>query len=315
MASSSHFRFTSKYCFLTYPHCPITPQEFMPFLRCKFDNYAVFFIAIISELHEDGSPHIHALVQCDKRPFVRNPANFDFGCYHPNIQPARDSKAVLDYISKSGTPLIWGEFKRNRVSPSKRDERWRNIINTSTSKEEYLSAIKDAFPQEWATRLQWLEYSADKLFPPVQEPYVSPYPDISCPEELSAWMDENLYLVSIEGYQLVHPELYKDDVISNLDYMDDYTRNHQGEPDLAPYMSADQRERVRRPGHGRWDSIITSTGGLTLPHTMNMPSTTSLTISPSNSALIGSNSSEARRTTPSTPSTAGKGKSKVESPP
>nr|AFD63082.1 replication associated protein [Tobacco yellow dwarf virus-A] len=189
------FRLQTKYVFLTYPRCSSSAENLRDFLWDKLSSFAIFFIAIATELHQDGTPHLHCLIQLDKRSNIRDPSFFDLEGNHPNIQPAKNSEQVLEYISKDGNVITKGEFKKHRVSPSKSDERWRTIIQTATSKEEYLDMIKDEFPHEWATKLQWLEYSANKLFPPQPEIYQSTFTeeDLQCHEDLQLWRDQHLY--------------------------------------------------------------------------------------------------------------------------
>ncbi|AFD63066.1 replication associated protein [Chickpea yellows virus] len=197
---SPSFRLQTKYVFLTYPHCSSSAEGLRDFLWDKLSRFAIFFIAIATELLP---AHLHCLLQLDKRSNIRDPSFFDFEGNHPNIQPAKNSEQVLDYISKDENVITKGEFRKHKVSPTKTDERWRNIINTATSKEEYLGMIKEEFPHEWATKLQWLEYSANKLFPEIEPPYQSPFTSCSlqCHEKITDWLNRDLYL---EPEQLRH---------------------------------------------------------------------------------------------------------------
>ncbi|AIW42777.1 replication-associated protein [Chickpea yellow dwarf virus] len=207
--NNNSFRLQTKYVFLTYPHSSSTAENLRDFLWSKLTSLAIFFIAIATELHQDGSPHLHCLIQLDKRCDIRDPSFFDFEGNHPNIQPAKNSKQVLEYISKDGNIITRGDFRNHRVSPTKSDERWRTIIQTATSKEEYLEMIKQEFPHEWATKLHWLEYSASKLFPDIEPPYQSPFPDefLHCHEEITEWLNRDLY-VEPEQLQLRRRSLY-----------------------------------------------------------------------------------------------------------
>nr|AFD63091.1 RepA protein [Tobacco yellow dwarf virus-A] len=283
------FRLQTKYVFLTYPRCSSSAENLRDFLWDKLSRFAIFFIAIATELHQDGTPHLHCLIQLDKRSNIRDPSFFDLGGNHPNIQPAKNSEQVLEYISKDGNVITKGEFKKHRVSPSKSDERWRTIIQTATSKEEYLDMIKDEFPHEWATKLQWLEYSANKLFPPQPEIYHSPFrsEDLRCHEDLANWRDEHLYHVSIDAYTYIHPVPY-DQALSDLEWMADLTRTREGlEPDTPRSTSADLP--VRQLGPEASEDTITGMGPSTSLSMMTTRPTTSSTTSPSNSSHYGSN--------------------------
>nr|AGT45476.1 RepA [Tobacco yellow dwarf virus-A] len=285
------FRLQTKYVFLTYPRCSSSAENLRDFLWDKLSRFAIFFIAIATELHQDGTPHLHCLIQLDKRSNIRDPSFFDLEGNHPNIQPAKNSEQVLEYISKDGNVITKGEFKKHRVSPSKSDERWRTIIQTATSKEEYLDMIKDEFPHEWATKLQWLEYSANKLFPPQPEIYQSTFTeeDLQCHEDLQLWRDQHLYHVSVDAYRLIH-NVTLVEATSDLVWMDDISRNLEGlEPGSPPSTSADQVVPVRPLGPEASEDTITGMGPSTSLSMMTTRPTTSSTTSPSNSSHSGSN--------------------------
>nr|QFU95484.1 RepA [Chickpea chlorotic dwarf virus] len=292
-SSNKSFRFQSKYVFLTYPKCSSQRDDLLEFLWEKLTPFLIYFIAVATELHQDGSTHYHALIQLDKKPWIRDPSFFDFEGNHPNIQPARDSKQVLDYISKDGDIKTRGDFKNHKVSPRKSDARWRTIIQTATSKEEYLDMIKEEFPHEWATKLQWLEYSANKLFPPQPEPYVSPFSssELRCHEDLANWRDQHLYHVSIDAYTYIHPVSYQQ-AQSDLEWMADVTRNLEGmNPGSGSHPSTSADQVVPERPHGpeaSGDTTIGTVPSISQP-TTTMPPTTSSTTSPSNSSHYGSN--------------------------
>nr|AGT45400.1 RepA [Chickpea chlorotic dwarf virus] len=290
-SANRNFRFQSKYVFLTYPKCSSQRDALFEFLWEKLTPFLIFFLGVATELHQDGTTHYHALVQLDKRPHIRDPSFFDFEGNHPNIQPARNSKQVLDYISKDGDIKTRGDFRDHKVSPSKSDARWRTIIQTATSKEEYLDMIKEEFPHEWATKLQWLEYSANKLFPPQPEPYVSPFTesDLRCHEDLASWRDTHLYHVSIDAYTFIHPVSYQQ-AQSDLEWMADVTRNLEGlDSESPPSTSADQLVPERPPGQEVSGDTTTGTAPSTSPTTTSTPRTISLTTSPSSSSHCGNN--------------------------
>jgi hypothetical protein len=259
--NSSSFRLQTKYIFLTYPHCDVPKEHLLEFLWNKLTSFVILFIAVSTEHHEDGSPHLHCLVQLDKKPNIRFPDYFDIANHHPNIQPARNSKQVLDYISKDGNIITRGDFKEHRVSPSKKDDRWRDIVRTATSREHFLEMIKDQFPYDWATKLHWLEYSASKLFPIIEPPYVHPFPDspLLCHENIESWVNEELYLVSIDAYQHLHTVSYNE-AFQNLNWMDNFTRNMRTPTEEESHStSVDQPGQERPPGPEASDDTTTST--------------------------------------------------------
>nr|AFD63035.1 RepA protein [Chickpea chlorosis virus-E]AFD63040.1 RepA protein [Chickpea chlorosis virus-E] len=296
MPSSStrqnNFRLQTKYVFLTYPHCSSTATSLRDFLWEKLSRFAIFFIAVATELHQDGTPHLHCLLQLDKRGDIRDPSFFDFEGNHPNIQPAKNSEQVLDYISKDGNVITRGDFRKHKVSPTKHDERWRNIIQTATTKEEYLGMIRDQFPHEWATKLQWLEYSANKLFPDIEPPYENPFSpiDLQCHEEIQEWLNRDLYVVSVDAYTLIHPNINYQTATEDLIWMDHFTRNpNNSNTEGTPSTSADQLVPERPAGLAVSEDTTTLTEEWTSPRTTLRPPTISSTTSPSSSAQTGSN--------------------------
>ena len=123
MASSSapRFRVYSKYLFLTYPQCTLEPQYALDSLRTLLNKYEPLYIAAVRELHEDGSPHLHVLVQNKLRASITNPNALNlrmdtspFSIFHPNIQAAKDCNQVRDYITKEvdsdANTAEWGTF-------------------------------------------------------------------------------------------------------------------------------------------------------------------------------------------------------------
>lgn len=75
------------------------------------------FIRVVRELHEDGSPRLHVLIQLERRAQVTNTRLFDLRSsiasivFHPNIQCAKSSSDVKAYIEKEGDYINWGEFQ------------------------------------------------------------------------------------------------------------------------------------------------------------------------------------------------------------
>lgn len=85
--------------FLTYPQCTATKERCLEFLQEKKIQEAV----VAEELHEDGTPHLHAYVKLDTGVVLKQaPTFFDFDGFHGNYQPARSWRAVQEYVKKDG---------------------------------------------------------------------------------------------------------------------------------------------------------------------------------------------------------------------
>ena len=90
--------YNGKRFFLTYPRCEHTKEELLAFLSEKAE---VSHYTICRELHEDGTPHLHACVEF--LDVQRHPvAWLDFDGKHPNKQDPRKWVACVKYCKKGG---------------------------------------------------------------------------------------------------------------------------------------------------------------------------------------------------------------------
>lgn len=88
--------------FLTYPQCTATKEELLAALP-SFSTHPVVEWVICRELHEDGSPHLHAFVKFGAKIFLDRAMNkFDFMGYHGNYQVAKSWAACSRYAKKDG---------------------------------------------------------------------------------------------------------------------------------------------------------------------------------------------------------------------
>lgn len=71
------FRINVKNIFLTYPRCSLTNdnalEQLLPICLPSIKK----FIQVAWELHEDGSPHLHVLIQLESRAHITNKRLFD----------------------------------------------------------------------------------------------------------------------------------------------------------------------------------------------------------------------------------------------
>nr|WKU84283.1 repA protein [Melinis repens associated virus] len=286
---SSRFYFQNSNVFLTYSRCPLEPEVVGSNLKNLLSAYAVSFVAVNRELHQDGTPHIHALAQTNQRIYTSDTGFFDILGFHPNIQGTRNCKAVLAYISKySLGEFRWGTFRargaraptaraegavqadagssnnsrpaadsepgsggsgpiRHRRAPRQpmKDEVMASILRRCSSRQEYLNEVKKCFPYDFCVRLQAWEYAAQKLYPDPPSAYEPPFPDslFRCHETLSDWVRDNVYQVTPEVYQLLHPHA---DAEAELRWLHDTC--FESRCDRAPSTSAAQQGQGRQHG-------------------------------------------------------------------
>lgn len=96
---TSNFRINAKQFFLTYPKCDIKKEDFLTL--CP-NNKSIVEYCIAEEKHEDGSPHLHAILKYSYKLNITNNGHFDINGFHPNIQSVKSWKNSLAYICKDG---------------------------------------------------------------------------------------------------------------------------------------------------------------------------------------------------------------------
>lgn len=95
-----NFRINTQNLFLTYSRCDITREDLCLALKGLCPNWR--YILVAEEKHEDGAPHLHAVVQMKARKDIINPRFFDIRTFHPKIESCKDVSASIDYVKKDG---------------------------------------------------------------------------------------------------------------------------------------------------------------------------------------------------------------------
>ncbi|AAA47830.1 34.94 kDa orf [Sugarcane streak virus - [Natal]] len=302
---SRRFKHRNVNTFLTYSRCPLEPEAVGLHIWSLIAHWTPVYVLSVRETHEDGGYHIHVLAQSAKPVYTTDSGFFDIDGFHPNIQSAKSANKVRAYAMKN--PVTYWErgtfiprktsFLGDSTEPNSKkqskDDIVRDIIEHSTNKQEYLSMIQKALPYEWATKLQYFEYSANKLFPDIQEIYTSPFPQstpaLLDPTAINTWLENNLYQVSPSAYMLANPScLTLEEATSDLIWMHETSRT------LIPTgssacTSSGQQEQASPPGPGAWEDIITGRTTSTGPPTTRTQNTTSSTTYPSSTVHAGSN--------------------------
>lgn len=164
------FRFNAKTAFLTYPQCDAPKEELLEHLKTL--PVPPVYVIVSRELHEDGQPHLHAVV-CWNTKVNRDGSMFTFGAFNGNIQPARSVIKCIDYVKKDGDYIEYG------VSPDKKAA-WTDVFQ-ATTKKEFWEKMVDLSPKDVVLNLERLEYFANKKFKSVDGTRDQP-------EDLSDWV-------------------------------------------------------------------------------------------------------------------------------
>nr|AGH29560.1 replication-associated protein [Blainvillea yellow spot virus] len=202
MSKPGRFRIQSKNYFLTYPKCSITKEEALAQLLALDTPTTKKYIRVCRELHENGSLHIHALLQfegkftCTNCRFfdIRHPRNSNV-C-HGKYESCRSSSDAKSYVEKDGDYIEWGNFQIDgrsaRGGKQTANDSYSKALNTS-SVEQALNIIKEEQPQHFFLQYHNLVANAQRIFKSIPEPWVPPFPLSSftnVPEEMQAWADD-----------------------------------------------------------------------------------------------------------------------------
>lgn len=150
----SKFRLDSKSFFLTYPRLDISKEAALQALQLKLAGKPITGAVVCRELHQDGTPHIHAYVLLESRFNCKNVNFWDINGHHGNYQVARDINAVAKYIKKDGDYIEYGTIDWKEKLDAKKEHRralGRKMLEPSTT-------LKDLLLEEPSLALQ-----ADRL--------------------------------------------------------------------------------------------------------------------------------------------------------
>lgn len=189
MPPATGFAFDGSHVFLTYPQCPLERTQLRDFFLGLAPGCKYF---ISRELHDDGNPHLHAYVHFGGRRRFVGADCFDVEGYHPNIQKPRSARNVIAYCAKADTePLVSKELD----DLSTRD--WGGILDQCTSKDEFLSLVRQRFPRDYVLSLERLLYFCEWRFTREETTYSGRTRDqFREPLTLTEWVTENITQVS-----------------------------------------------------------------------------------------------------------------------
>nr|CCO56180.1 Replication-associated protein [Tomato yellow leaf curl virus] len=204
MAPPKRFQINCKNYFLTYPKCSLTKEEALSQLKNLETPTNKKYIKVCRELHENGEPHLHVLIQFEGKFKCQNQRFFDLvspsraAHFHPNIQGAKSSSDVKSYVDKDGDTVDWGEFQIDgrsaRGGQQSANDAYAAALN-SGSKSEALRIIKELVPKDYILQFHNLNSNLDRIFQEPPAPYISPFLSSSfnqVPDELEVWVSENV---------------------------------------------------------------------------------------------------------------------------
>lgn len=142
------FRVAGRDFALTYPKCPVPPEEAVNFFRGLLGKKPSY-IAVSKEAHEDGTPHLHAQLQFTKIFNMTVCNTFDMPWqgenYHPNIKRTDSSENWRDYIAKVNEPLTYGKFRILHIAKNSNERRDTKLVNERIINEDLTELVKEGF--------------------------------------------------------------------------------------------------------------------------------------------------------------------------
>lgn len=146
------FRVDARNFAITYPNQANSDALSIRVLIDRFTALGSSYGIVCQELHEDGTPHYHALVQFPKKKDVCNQAFFDIAGCHPNVQGCRSVSDWSDYIMKTpnyehyGQPTI--NNKQGYTIPDWENDSWAQWVCKCASARlpfQYAKAVYDNY--------------------------------------------------------------------------------------------------------------------------------------------------------------------------
>nr|AEW67082.1 AC1 protein [Tomato yellow leaf curl virus] len=198
------FKIYAKNYFLTYPNCSLSKEEALSQLKNLETPTNKKYIKVCRELHENGEPHLHVLIQFEGKYQCKNQRFFDLvspnrsAHFHPNIQAAKSSTDVKTYVEKDGDFIDFGVFQIDsrsaRGGQQSANDAYAEALN-SGSKSEALNILKEKARKDYILQFHNLSSNLDRIFSPPLEVYISPFLSSSfnqVPDELDEWVAENV---------------------------------------------------------------------------------------------------------------------------
>ena len=202
------FRVSAKNFFLTYPRCTLTKDQLLQSLLSIPTPTEKKYIRVSLETHEDGTPHLHCLIQFAGKFVCTNYQRFDVKhpcssrVFHPNLQGARSSSDVNTYISKHCDYLEWGTFQIDgrsaRGGCQKANDSYAKALN-SESTEQALQILKQEQPKDFVLHHDRLLHNLGKIFQKPRTPFCSKFSieSFKIHEDLQQWLADTFMLDDI----------------------------------------------------------------------------------------------------------------------
>lgn len=179
--SPPNFKFNAKRVFLTYPQCGELTREQVRDLLVQ--THGAQYYCVARESHRDGNNHIHAYGEWCGAFCSRDVRIFDVGGQHPNIQPVRSAKRVLEYILKDDSEPL------SNVQPLEGGGRvsYGAILSEAEGRDDFLARVASSYPRDYVLQYGRLQEFCNARYPEVEAEYVPRWTEYDEPDGLREW--------------------------------------------------------------------------------------------------------------------------------
>nr|AFD62686.1 Rep [Tomato rugose yellow leaf curl virus] len=195
----NQFRLAAKNIFLTYPQCDIPKDEALQMLQAlPWSIVKPTYVRVAREEHSDGHPHLHCLIQLSGKSNIKDARFFDIAHprrsanFHPNVQAAKDTNAVKNYITKEGDFCESGQYRVSGSTKANKDDVYHNAVNAG-GVAEALEIIRAGDPKTFIVNYHNVKANIERLFQKAPEQWTPPFPLSSftnIPDEMQLWADD-----------------------------------------------------------------------------------------------------------------------------
>lgn len=131
------FRIQGKQLFFTWPQNDCSTQTCVDTLRERFKDFNVLWVEAVRENHQDGTPHIHALVLCGEKVRLSGNSLLELNGKHGHYKAARNPKYLHEtYFQKDPVEISsFGDWPYKGATKNLGDEIAQALLSGKTAKE------------------------------------------------------------------------------------------------------------------------------------------------------------------------------------
>lgn len=171
------FRINARTFFLTYPQCDASKEDLNAH---HVEKFKPLWIITAEETHEDGTPHLHCVLQFDNRKDIRDCNYFDYGRFHCNVQSARNAADVARYVTKGGKFCTSGE------TPLKKN--WKTALESKT-RTEFFDAVRGVSPRDYILSHERIVAYAEAVYSTSKPDYAGSWTQFTVPDDVKEWTE------------------------------------------------------------------------------------------------------------------------------